>query len=205
MATNKPSIYRESALRKLSSPEDLDYLLKVTPLQSWVFLAAMGTLLLAGFAWATWGKITTTVEATGVLVDDRIDAEAPGSFEALAFVSLAEAQALRPGQPVQVLPYGASRDEHGYLQGSVASVASEAASRSRMTALLGSSAFVDSYVSAERLFAVRVSLQRDAEGAYVWTASDEPDVTLAPGLPVTLSVIVREDTPISRLLAQANE
>lgn len=61
-------IFRQEALDRLSSPEQLDLLMQVTGPRAWVALAAVGLLLLAGLAWAVFGTIPTTIETQGILL-----------------------------------------------------------------------------------------------------------------------------------------
>jgi hypothetical protein len=195
--TTKPPVYREAALKKLTSPEDLDRLLQITNVRAWVFLIALGSILVAALAWGIWGTMTTTVEATGVLTGS----DATGNT-VVTYVSLADAQQLTEGMPVDVLPYGARLEANGYLRGHVASVAREAATRQQMVTALGSSALIDSFIQAQNLFAVEIALEQNADGSYDWTVADVPDFILPREAPVSVSIIVRREAPISRLFAQ---
>jgi hypothetical protein len=60
-------IFRQEALDRLSSPEQLDQLMPVTSPRSWVALAGVGLLLLMALAWGWLGTIPNTVEAKGIL------------------------------------------------------------------------------------------------------------------------------------------
>jgi hypothetical protein len=191
-------LYREAALKKLASPEDLDRLLKITNVRAWLLLAALSCLLLAAFAWGVWGSINTTVEASGVLVQSTAD-----TLEAITYVSLSDAQQLDPGMPVDLLPFGVRQEVHGTMRGTVRSVAQQAASRSEMVTTLGNSALIDSLIRAEEVFAVHVDLEASPNGGYRWTISDAPDLILPAQTPVSLSIIVRREPPISRLFASA--
>jgi len=61
-------IFRQAALERLSSPEQIDRLLPLTSPQSWIALAAVGLLLVGGLMWSIFGTIETTVEGQGVLM-----------------------------------------------------------------------------------------------------------------------------------------
>ncbi len=54
-------IFRQVALERLSSPEQLDMLLQVTDSKSWLSLAAMGLLLVMVIAWSIVGQIPIEV------------------------------------------------------------------------------------------------------------------------------------------------
>ncbi|MBC8078502.1 MAG: NHLP bacteriocin system secretion protein [Chloroflexales bacterium] len=53
---------------RLSSPERLDQLLRVTTLNGWIVLGALGALLIAAIVWGVAGSIATTVTGQGILL-----------------------------------------------------------------------------------------------------------------------------------------
>lgn len=53
---------------RLSSPERLDQLLRVTTLNGWIVLGALGALLVAALVWGVAGSIATTVTGQGILL-----------------------------------------------------------------------------------------------------------------------------------------
>ncbi|HEY1015157.1 MAG TPA: hypothetical protein VGE07_20800, partial [Herpetosiphonaceae bacterium] len=61
-------IFRQVALERLSSPEQLDHLLAIAPPRSWAALVAVLLLLIAGLAWGATARIATTATARGVLL-----------------------------------------------------------------------------------------------------------------------------------------
>ncbi len=61
-------IFRKVSLERLSSPEQLDLLMRITTPKGWVALIAMGCLLLLGVAWGIWGRIPTKVKSQGILL-----------------------------------------------------------------------------------------------------------------------------------------
>jgi hypothetical protein len=61
-------IFRQAALERLSSPEQLDRLMPLTSPRSWIVLAAVGLLLVGAFLWSLVGKLDITVEGQGVLM-----------------------------------------------------------------------------------------------------------------------------------------
>ncbi|MBI2926708.1 MAG: NHLP bacteriocin system secretion protein [Verrucomicrobia bacterium] len=63
-------IFRQSALDKLSSPEQLDQLMQVTTPKSWLALAACAALVLTAIAWSIFGSIPTTVSGRGILIKE---------------------------------------------------------------------------------------------------------------------------------------
>ncbi len=63
-----PKIFRQSALEKLSSPEQLDLLLQVTSPRGWLALVPLCSLVIVGVVWSIIGRIPTKVAGQGILV-----------------------------------------------------------------------------------------------------------------------------------------
>lgn len=61
-------IFRKTALERLSSPDQLDSMLKITTPMSWVGIGAAAALAAAVVAWSFAGSIPTIVSAPGFLV-----------------------------------------------------------------------------------------------------------------------------------------
>lgn len=61
-------VFRKSALERLSSPEQLDQLMRVTNPVGWLALGAVILLLLMIVAWGIWGSIPTEAIGEGILI-----------------------------------------------------------------------------------------------------------------------------------------
>ena len=61
-------IYRKVALDRMSSPEQLDHLLRVTTPKSWLALLSVIAVLAAAVAWGFVGELTRRVSGQGVLI-----------------------------------------------------------------------------------------------------------------------------------------
>lgn len=59
--------FRKSALEKLSTPEKLDQLIKVTDRKAWIALATVALALLTGISWSILGKVKTKLDVVGVV------------------------------------------------------------------------------------------------------------------------------------------
>lgn len=55
---NKPSIFREKSLQRISSPEEMQDYIRVTRPAVWVILAAVILLLAGMIVWAVFGTVT---------------------------------------------------------------------------------------------------------------------------------------------------
>ncbi|MEI7707858.1 MAG: efflux RND transporter periplasmic adaptor subunit [Chlorobium sp.] len=58
--------FRKEALKKLSSPDDLDRLMPVTDSRGWIAMIASGVLLAAALVWGFFGNIQTVVQGEGI-------------------------------------------------------------------------------------------------------------------------------------------
>lgn len=61
-------VFRKVSLERLSSPEQLDLLMKVIQPQSWLALLGIGCLLLVAMIWAVAGSIPVEVNAPAILL-----------------------------------------------------------------------------------------------------------------------------------------
>ena len=77
-------MFRETALRKMSSAEDLDRYLKVTNPSAWVLIGAVAALLVAAFIWGLTANLPITVTTTGVLKDGQVVCFLPLKGDAMA-------------------------------------------------------------------------------------------------------------------------
>jgi HlyD family secretion protein len=64
--------YRKAALEKLSTPEKLDQLIKVTSPKGWIALCTIALVLGTGIVWAFFGNIKTKLNVVGVLLGGEI-------------------------------------------------------------------------------------------------------------------------------------
>jgi len=66
MSQTANSIFRKSALEKISTPEQLNEYIRVTNPKVWVLLLALMALLGGAVVWAIFGSIPETVTLNGV-------------------------------------------------------------------------------------------------------------------------------------------
>jgi HlyD family secretion protein len=62
------SIFRKAALERLSSPEQLDYLMSITSPAGWLALSALAIILFLVVLWGFLGRIPDTVSGSGILI-----------------------------------------------------------------------------------------------------------------------------------------
>lgn len=64
--------FRKAALEKLSTPEKLDQLIKVTSPKGWIALLTIAIVLGTGIAWSFFGNVKTKLNVVGVLLGGEI-------------------------------------------------------------------------------------------------------------------------------------
>lgn len=64
--------FRKSALEKLSTPEKLDQLIKVTGPKAWIALATVVVALLTGIVWSFLGTVKTKIDVVGVVIGGEV-------------------------------------------------------------------------------------------------------------------------------------
>lgn len=94
-------LFRQVALERLSSPDQLDRLMRVTDPKTWIALAALAVLTVAVVAWAAFGDVAITARAQGVIIREggtyQISAHVPGHIES---VSVRVGDLLEAGQVI---------------------------------------------------------------------------------------------------------
>jgi HlyD family secretion protein len=66
--SERRNIFREVALERLASPEQLDQMMQVTTRRGWLGLASLGLVIAAALAWGVFGSIPERVAGMGILV-----------------------------------------------------------------------------------------------------------------------------------------
>jgi len=194
-------LFRKAALDRLSSPEQLDQMMQITNSKGWLALIALAILLGAAAIWAIFGRIPTTVDVEGILVDSGGTAQASGApaMEAVIFVPLANAADIIPGLDVEVSPMTIRQAQYGFIRGRIKSVANAVATTDDLHRILGRDELVQT-VSAEGIVVeVHVELLPDSTTAsgYDWSSQSAAGVQLQVGTPCLATVTIREEAPIN--------
>lgn len=97
----KKQIFRNVALERLSSPEQLDQLLNVTTPKGWLALAGVAIILVAMIAWGILGEVPITVNGTGILLKTEgvRNVPAPQSGQ-ITKLYVSKGVTIQAGQPV---------------------------------------------------------------------------------------------------------
>jgi len=97
-------IFRQTALDRLSSPEQLDHLITVTSPKGWVALLTVGALVLAAILWGIFGTISTKVSGTGMILEvGRMIQVTPSAEGKVVDMYVTPGSIVRPGQLLATL------------------------------------------------------------------------------------------------------
>lgn len=94
-----PTLFRSRAVAHLSSPEQLDTVVRVTRPRSWIALAAVGIVLISFVVWCFVGSVQTTFPGAGVLLTPygTFNSVTPQTGQ-VASVLVAQGDEVRAGQ-----------------------------------------------------------------------------------------------------------
>jgi HlyD family secretion protein len=65
---NRPTVFRQAALNRLSSPDEIDRVLRVTSPRGWIALVALALLVSTSVVWGVTAAVPLTVAARGILL-----------------------------------------------------------------------------------------------------------------------------------------
>ncbi len=86
----RPSIFRQAALDRLSSPEQLDRLMQVTLPTGWIVLVGVWLAVGVAILWSIFGSIPTTISGSGIIMSSggirEVEVLGSGVVERLAVV-----------------------------------------------------------------------------------------------------------------------
>lgn len=118
LGSNK-DIFRQGALEKLSSPEQLDKAIKIIAPRDWWWLGTLGITLSIALIWSILGRIPITVQGQGILLRSRSvsgqpleisDFEAPGEGR-LTKLLVKEGDLVQKGQVIGEIDQPDLRDQ----------------------------------------------------------------------------------------------
>jgi HlyD family secretion protein len=68
MTTSQRLAFRKISVEQISSPDQIDDVLRVTSIRSWLTLLGVGIIVAAATVWGIFGTVTTKTEGRGVIV-----------------------------------------------------------------------------------------------------------------------------------------
>jgi len=189
----KDNLFRESAVDKIKSPEQLNEYMKVTGMGLWIILGGLVAVFAAFAIWGFLGSIPQTAVITGTALS-------PGDnpLAVYCYLPIQEAQQIAVGMPVQVSPDYAPKEQFGYIYGTVKSVGHMPVSADQLKTSLGSD-FSLVTVPPGNVIQVVVALQ-EQNGALHWSTPKGTSVKVKVGSTCTLTVITAQRKPYQLLL-----
>lgn len=148
-------LFRQSAVDRLSTPDDLDELMHVASPRYWLVLVALAALLVTALIWSAVTMIPTTVAALGALGPAR------GGLQAVVFVPADKAAQVRPGMAATVTIPTTSAVQPLTLAGRITAVAEAPADQATLLRALGGSAYVNALSAGGELVPVHIALTRE--------------------------------------------
>jgi hypothetical protein len=191
-------VFRKVALDRLSSPEQLDQLVKITTPSGWLALAALALLLVMLLAWAVFGTVPSQVTGPAILIKTGDDVR----LEAVMYVPLTDGNKLAPGMNVQVAPSMVRQEEYGFMLGRVVSVGTFPLTYEGLVRTVGSDDLVQALNVGTAPIEVHIELVPDESTAsgFEWSSPEGPPTTVESGTLGTATVITGEQHPINFVL-----
>lgn len=198
------SIFRKKALERLSSPEQLDQLMKIVTPRSWLPLAVLGALLGGGLIWSVLGRIPVTTTGQGALVyadslpESMVESMSESMSESIsqapakrlvgvAYFSAGEIAQIQPDMEVLMIPDVDGEQVAGGLMGRVDSI-----SQPSITTIESAR-----QSDLEQTYVEVVSLpKQDANGDYHWSTGTS-DMAPIAGMPVVARITLKNRAPIA--------
>jgi hypothetical protein len=171
-------LYRKSALERLSSPEQLDKAITVSAPSSWLALLGITALVVTVIIWSVFGKLPTTITATGIVTTD--------GQTVICFIPYVYAAEVDANMRTVVTPLyssGKSANEASIVR----SVGNVAVSFTEISELLGADTLMVDYFSQW--------------GPVVKALIDTDGSTISGGTLVKVQIVIDEVAPISKLFS----
>lgn len=190
-------LFRQSALERLSSPEQLDQLMQVTTSRGWFALAAVIGLLVVGVVIAAVGEIPIRTQASYCLLLKDPDSQVVSAI--FYFRQSSGKNRVAVGDEATISP--TLSDHSGFLLGKVVSVGDFPATEDEMFDMLNNEALVYQLEDENgSLTEAQVDLVSAGENAYRWSTGDPADVLIRERAPCEGSITVDRRKPIQLIL-----
>lgn len=109
------AIFREASLERLSTPEQLDQVMRVTSPTAWLAMIALAAVVVGGLVWSVFGTVPIKVSGKGILISPGgvLDVISASAGRITSF-------AVHPGEKIaegQIVAYVAQPDTQVELEG----------------------------------------------------------------------------------------
>ncbi len=187
-------LYRKTALDKLSSPEQLDKMIRVTPPMFWVAAIGGGLILIAAIIWAVFAKLPVTVASSGVI--------SGRDGTVYCYVNANEGWKIKDGMQVEVYPSSVGAQEYGHMDAIVTTVDDHVASQREVYLALQNDSLAESLLMSGPVIGFRAKLEKDNDttSGYKWSTKNGANVKVDSGILANVNVVVQEKSPISMII-----
>ena len=172
----------------MSSPEQLDQLVRITLPQGWISLGILTLLLAFVLAWGWFGAVSRELAGAGTLEPCRSIEGSKAEMqdcrgEAVLFLDPEQEGFISIGMKAHIQPASVPGERYGFIVGEV-----------KQTRLI--------YREGRPWVAVDIALEPDkkAPSGLRWSSSHGPGFVLASSIPVTGKIIVPHIRPLSLLI-----
>ena len=206
-------VYRKTLLERISSPEQLDKMIVITPPSYWLAIVGGAVIIVAALLWSVFGSIPINMETTGVFVyaqmsdQQAADSQSIGEQQVICYVPISSGKKIVPGMEAVVCPTTVNQQEYGNMMGEVVAVDPYVTSYEDIVAALGSESLAQMFSQNGPVVAVMCKLRTDATtvSGFWWSNDNGATVVLAEGTIMIVDIILEEKSPISMLLPFIND
>ncbi|MFM7423830.1 MAG: hypothetical protein ACKO7W_02300 [Elainella sp.] len=213
---NSSDLFRKEALEQVSSPEQLDQLIQLVHLKTWLPLGAIGLLLAVALGWGIFGRIPIYVEAKGILLPaspisptspipptSPISPSPAPNLLGIAYFPVADSGQVQPGAPALIIPNSTSFQEVGALKATVTRVSPTPVTKAALLNRIQNNQELADLVYTPAAIEVITQLQpAPTPSGYQWTVGQGPSQPLAAQTPATVRIQLSQQAPLSLLLPQ---
>jgi len=186
-------IFRASAIERLSSPEQLDQLVRMTRPFDWLAGAVLCLAVAILIVWGTAGRIAIRVSSEGMLIGDG------AALSAVVYVPADHGKSIKPGMAVRIEASATTQKQSGALPGKVVRVSDFPVTLEGIAAVLHNDILV-AHFSREPSYEVVVELQSNGARARQSRTGAGPPPGLPAGTLVRAEITISQRSPISLVL-----
>lgn len=203
-------IYRKASLEKLSSPEQLDNLIKITSPSYWLTLVGGITIIIGVVIWAFYGQLPKMLNSNGILLHNVINDGANIKKEVsdikdmniVSYIPLSEGKKVTKGMEAYVIPSNISEQEYGHIKGIVEDISTYVISSEEMLETLGNESLVAAFQQLGPVLEIKINLLKDEESinGFKWSNSKGNKLVVSESTFVTIRILLESESPISKII-----
>ncbi len=190
------NIYRKTSLERISSPEQLDQMLTLTPPATWLAVAGGILCTAAVLLWAFLAWIPEKVSASGIYGIGSSD------NTIRCYVPLEESAELETGMKAYVYLSSADSQIYGHMEATLISVDDNVSGTEQLREELGSSDVAAYLTQSGPLIGVTCELTTDdtSENGYAWSRAKGTQLVLRKGSLLVAEIETGREHPIRMMV-----